>query len=92
MTTIGAVMDTNGVIPKGIWYEQKRNRWRVKLGCDGEIFHRSYHRDYAEALATWQQVKKRMIRPRPKLPLAEASLINKFICQPLVGAGRELHT
>ena len=83
-------METNDVYPKGIWYEQNRSRWRVKLFCDGVLFHRSYHRSYPDALSAWQNAKKHMIIPRPVIPIAEASLINKFLCQPLLGAGRDL--
>jgi len=81
-------MGTNGEIPVGIWYETKRDRWRVKLFCDGVLFHRSYHRVYENALAAWKIAKKEMIKPRPKVSLANASLMNKFICQPLNGAGK----
>ena len=81
-------MDLEGTCPKGIWFEKNRNRWRVKLFCDGILFHRSYHRSYNEALSAWRKAKKCMIIPRPVIPIAEASLINRFLCQPLVGAGR----
>lgn len=74
--------------PKGIWYEEKRGRWRVKLFWEGELFHRSYHHSYDEALSTWQDAKQRMKRPRIRIPIQEASLINRFLCQPLVGIGR----
>ena len=81
-------MDVDGTIPVGIWYETKRTRWRVKLFCDGTLFHRSYHRVYEDALDAWKAAKKKMIKPRPKIPLAEASLLNRFICQPRVGSSR----
>lgn len=74
--------------PKGIWYEVKRDRWRVKLFLDGELFHRSYHREYDDALSAWQQAKKKMIRPRPIIPIKEASLANRFLCQPVIRIGR----
>jgi len=81
-------MDPGAAIPKGVWYEVQRNRWRVKLFCDGKVYHRSYHKDYLEAVAVCQQARKKMIKPRPIVPIQEASLINQFLCQPLVGAGR----
>jgi len=71
-------------VPKGIWYEETRNRWRVKLFCDGELFHRSYHHTFNEALLVWRAEKKKMIVPRPVIPIQEASLVNKFLCQPRV--------
>jgi len=75
-------------IPKGIWYEEKRKRWRVKLAADGVLLCCSYHRNYADALAAWTKTKKSIIRPRPKIPIYLSSDINRFLCQPLVGAGR----
>jgi len=69
----------------GIWYEEKRDRWRVKLFCDGVLFHRSYHRNYNSAYNAWQTAKQKMVRPRPKLSIPESSDINRFLCQPLIG-------
>ena len=77
-------MDTRIVVPKGVWFEANRNRWRVKLFCEGQLFHRSYHRSYSNALAAWQQAKKQMIQPRPVIPLSESSPINRFLCQPRI--------
>ena len=74
--------------PKGIWYEEKRNRFRVKLADNGVLLCCSYHRSYEEALAAWQTVKRSIIRPRPQIPVQESSLVNQFLCQPLVGGGR----
>jgi len=73
---------------KGIWYEEKRDRWRVKLFCDGVLFHRSYHKLLADAIAAWTAAKKRMIKPRPIVPFQERSPINQFLCQPLPGDTR----
>lgn len=75
-------------MPKGIWFEMNRDRWRVKLFCDGVLFHRSYHRDYPAALLAWQTAKKQMVRPKPDIPIHLSSDINKFLCRPLVGASR----
>jgi len=76
-------VDTNIEVPVGIWYEKKRDRWRVKLFYNGVLVHRSYHKVYDDALNAWKIAKKKMIKPRPMLPIAEASLINKFLYQPL---------
>jgi hypothetical protein len=75
-------------IPKGIWYEEKRKRWRVKLVADGVLLCCTYHRDYADALVAWTKVKKSIVRPKPEIPIPLSSDINKFLCQPLVGAAR----
>lgn len=78
-------MEQDGDIPKGIWYEKERDRWRVKLVADGILLHRSYHREYSDALVAWQDTKNNMVRPRPR---PEPSLINQFLCRPLVGSSR----
>jgi hypothetical protein len=82
-------MDTRIVVPKGVWYEKRRDRWRVKLFCDGVLFHRSYHRQFNDALAAWQSAKKQMIRPRPIVPLSESSIQNRFLCQPRIAGMAE---
>jgi hypothetical protein len=75
-------------IPKGIWYEEKRSRWRVKLADSGVLLCCSYHRNYDDAYKAWREVKRSIVRPRPKIPIQESSPVNQFICQPLTGAGR----
>ncbi len=74
--------------PKGIWFEKKRNRWRVKLVHEGVLLCCNYYRSYEEALIAWTSVKNSIVRPRPHIPIQEASLINQFLCRPLVGASR----
>lgn len=77
-------MDLNGEIPQGIWYEKARDRWRVKLVQDKVLLHRKYYKTYEEALEVWKAVKKEhRIRPNLVIPIKEASLINRFLCQPL---------
>ena len=74
--------------PKGIWYEKKRNRWRVKLACDGVLLCCTYHHSYAEALIAWKNIKRNMVRPKPDIPIHLSSDINRFLCLPLVGESR----
>lgn len=74
--------------PKGIWYEEKRDRWRVKLFCDGVLYHRSYHKKFEAAVLAWKAAKIGMAKPRAIIPLKERSPINQFLCQPLPGVSR----
>ncbi len=76
-------------IPKGIWYEKARDRWRVKLVHDGVLLHRNYYKTYELAYDAWLDTKKKMVRPKPLIPIPESSLINRFLCQPRYGASRE---
>jgi len=41
-------------LPRGVWYEAKRKRWRVRLYSGTKVRHRSYHLTKEQALATWQ--------------------------------------
>ncbi len=81
-------MDHTIVIPRGIWYEKERDRWRVKLIHEGALLHRSYHKVYDDALKAWKQAKKSIVRPKPQLPIPESSIINQFLCRPLPGSSR----
>jgi len=72
----------------GIWYEEKRNRWRVKLAANGELLCCKYYHSYPEAVVAWREVKQSIVRPKPDIPIPESSLINRFLCQPLVGTSR----
>lgn len=69
----------------GIWFEAPRNRWRVKLCRDGEIYHRSYHYNYTEALEAWTLAKHQAMQPM-SATLAEQMMtpVAKFLRQPLV--------
>ena len=76
---------------QGIWFEKGRNRWRVKLSTNGQVYHRSYHHDYDDAFITWTRVKRELMLPRPEISEFEAlSLIARFLRQPLPGAGRRV--
>lgn len=72
---------------KGIWFEAKRNRWRVKLFSDGVLVHRSYHHSYEAAHSTWKAEKLKIRQSqRIRVPVHEATLFNRWACRPLVGA------
>lgn len=50
--------DSDGVpLPKGIWYEAKRDRYRVRLYDGQQVRHLSYHRTLEEAEQTLANVK-----------------------------------
>lgn len=67
-------------VPKGIWYENGRSRWRVKILCNGQLVHRSYHREYPDALAAWKVAKtKQRALLRTQAPPIELSPINIFL-------------
>jgi hypothetical protein len=67
----------------GIWHELPRNRWRVKLCKDGEIYHRSYHCDFESAYMAWFLAKQEAAQPASVLLARQTSTpIAKFLRQP----------
>jgi hypothetical protein len=75
-------------MPKGIWYETSRSRWRVKIVRNRELIHRSYHHDYDEALRVWTRIQEETrISCRPLISSEPTSLIDQFLRQPRPGAG-----
>ena len=67
----------------GIWYESPRHRWRVKLCKDGEIYHRSYHHSFDEALVAWTLAKRNAAQPASMLAAQQAlTPVALFIRQP----------
>lgn len=63
----------NGSTPPGLWYEAARNRWRVRLYKQRQLYHLSYHTDYTEALSALHHAR----RNRPKAPTPQAPFANK---------------
>ena len=72
---------------KGIWYEESRHRWRVKIFANGTLIHRSYHHSYEAAYDTWQFERAKIQRDqRVSVPVHKATLFNRWACRPLCGA------
>ena len=44
-------------LPKGIYHEVKRSRYRVRLYQGKQIIHCSYHKTLDDALNTYQAIK-----------------------------------
>lgn len=62
---------------RGVWHEEKRNRWRVRLYYNGHVVHRSYHPDEEEAIevhaaakdilkSMTKEEKEQLIKPNVK--------------------------
>lgn len=45
-------------LPKGLFLEEGRKRYRVRLYHDKKVFHLSYHYQLEEALSTLEAVKE----------------------------------
>lgn len=43
---------------RGVWFEESRNRWRVRLYYNGHVVHRSYHPDEDEAMDVHKAAKE----------------------------------
>ena len=44
-------------LPKGIYYERSKHRWRVRLYKAGTVVHLSYYKSFPEALENYQKAK-----------------------------------
>lgn len=44
-------------LPKGLFYEEGRGRFRVRLYHEKRVFHLSYHYSYEEAITTLEATK-----------------------------------
>lgn len=45
-------------LPKGVWYEEKRDRYRVRIyRGSSRVIHLSYHETEADALRAWATAK-----------------------------------
>jgi hypothetical protein len=50
---------TTSRLPRGIFFETERQRWRVRLYKTGEVIHLSYHRSIEDAMEGWIVAKTR---------------------------------
>ena len=46
-----------GLIPKGIYYESSKRRWRVRLYKAGTVVHLAYHKSYELARSSYDEAK-----------------------------------
>jgi len=53
-------------LPRGIFYEKKKRRYRVRLYRNNCVHFGGYYRSYAEAEAAWEKLKRKL-RRIPKL-------------------------
>lgn len=57
-------------LPKGLFFDPKRNRYRVRLYRGAEIVHLSYHKTLDEALDLY----KKIVDDRPEIKTGPGSL------------------
>lgn len=53
-------------LPRGLWYEAPRKRWRVRLYKKRHLCHLSYHASYEEAIEALSAARRN--RPKAELP------------------------
>lgn len=46
-------------LPRGLWYDGERDRWRVRVYRRNRPIHVSYHKTYVEAVIALAQAKER---------------------------------
>ncbi len=63
---------------RGLFFDEERQRWRVRLYRDKEIFWLSYHRSEQEAINTLMEAKAARKAPQPvrleRAPIIEPTL------------------
>jgi hypothetical protein len=50
-------IETATKLPRGVWFERNRNRYRVRIYKNKQVFHISYHRTLGEALSIFNRIK-----------------------------------
>lgn len=45
------------IIPKGIYYESAKKRWRVRLYKTGSVVFLGYYKDFTASLSAWETAK-----------------------------------
>jgi hypothetical protein len=44
-------------LPRGVWYDAERGRFRCRIYRNNNVYHLSYHEDSADAITTLKRVK-----------------------------------
>lgn len=55
-------------LPRGIFYDSKRRRYRVRVHIKSKVVHLSYHRTYEEALEAFKEAKHQQFEVRRMPP------------------------
>jgi hypothetical protein len=45
-------------LPRGVWYDDERARYRCRVYRNNNVYHLSYHDEAIEAIATLKRVKE----------------------------------
>jgi hypothetical protein len=45
-------------LPRGVWYDDERGRYRCRVYRNNNVYHLSYHDDAPEAIDTLKRVKE----------------------------------
>lgn len=59
---------TPNKLPRGIYFEGARQRYRVRLYWDHQVEHQSYHRDFTEAVEELRRARARIFGLRNSHP------------------------
>ena len=69
-------------IPRGIWFEEKRKRYRVRLYLGPIVIYRSYHKDLATAIEAYTLAKLyQSTATIPEQTLDESLSVENLIAQ-----------
>lgn len=68
-------------LPKGIYFEADRNRFRVRLYLQQQVVHRSYHRDLRDAIDALRRARdeREELRSRRQMRRRDLSSIESQV-------------
>lgn len=49
-----------GLLPKGVWHEKNKKRYRVRLYKNKEAYNGGYYTSLNQALIAWQKLKNKL--------------------------------
>lgn len=80
---IGAALEkycAENALPPGIWFEERRNRYRVRIYRRGRVIHRSYHQNVTDALREYVRAKmlQDWLHDNDAKPMTSANRIAAF--------------
>lgn len=67
-------------LPPGIWFEERRKRYRVRVYRRGRVIHRSYHQNVTDALREYVRAKmlQAWLHANDAKPMTSANRIAAF--------------
>lgn len=66
-------------LPRGVFYDPNRKRYRVRISYDHQVIHLSYHKNLESALTIFQKVKAEKPKPVALPETTESDALVAFL-------------